>query len=69
VLESTGVLQKTRIYEMSSNQTFRETLGFLIVRDNAHQNAFTKALERLGVVPCRISPIRVGSSLKLNWVL
>ncbi|CAI6082265.1 manganese catalase family protein [Cohnella sp. JJ-181] len=49
VLESTGVLQKTRIYEMSSNQTFRETLAFLIVRDNAHQNAFAKALETLGV--------------------
>ena len=49
VLESTGVLQKTRIYEMSNNQTFRETLGFLIVRDNAHQNAFAKALETLGV--------------------
>ena len=48
-LESTGVLQKTRIYEMSNNQTFRETLGFLIVRDNAHQNAFAKALETLGV--------------------
>ena len=49
VLESTGVLQKTRIYEMSNNKTFRETLGFLIVRDNAHQNAFAKALETLGV--------------------
>ena len=49
ILESTGVLQKTRIYEMSSNKTFRETLGFLIVRDNAHQNAFAKALELLGV--------------------
>lgn len=44
LLESTGVLQKTRIYEMSSNKTFRETLAFLIVRDNAHQNAFAKAL-------------------------
>lgn len=48
-LESTGVLEKTRIYEMSSNKTLRETLGFLIVRDNAHQNAFAKALETLGV--------------------
>lgn len=28
ILESTGVLQKTRIYEMSSNQTLRETLAF-----------------------------------------
>lgn len=57
ILESTGVLQKTRIYEMSSNKTFRETLGFLIVRDNAHQNAFAKALETLGVNWGKIFPI------------
>ncbi|MEC0281411.1 manganese catalase family protein [Terribacillus saccharophilus] len=57
VLESTGVLQKTRIYEMSTNATFRETLGFLIVRDNAHQNAFAKALETLGVDWGKIFPI------------
>lgn len=57
VLESTGVLQKTRIYEMSSNQTMRETLGFLIVRDNAHQNAFAKALETLGVEWGKIFPV------------
>ncbi|MED4128035.1 manganese catalase family protein [Shouchella miscanthi] len=56
-LESTGVLQKTRIYEMSSNKTFRETLGFLIVRDNAHQNAFAKALETLGVDWGKLFPI------------
>lgn len=49
VLESTGVLQKTRIYEMSTYKSSRETLAFLIVRDNAHQNAFAKALETLGV--------------------
>ncbi|GGA31387.1 hypothetical protein GCM10010917_15590 [Paenibacillus physcomitrellae] len=47
--ESIGVLQKSRIYEMSANKTFRETQAFLIVRDNAHQNAFAKALETLGV--------------------
>jgi Mn-containing catalase len=57
ILESTGVLQKSRIYEMSSNQTFRETLAFLIVRDNAHQNAFAKALETLGVDWGKIFPI------------
>lgn len=57
MLESTGVLQKTRIYEMSNNQTFRETLGFLIVRDNAHQNAFAKALETLGVDWGKIFPV------------
>jgi Mn-containing catalase len=57
VLESTGVLQKSRIYEMSSNKAFRETLAFLIVRDNAHQNAFAKALETLGVNWGKILPI------------
>lgn len=57
VLESTGVLQKTRIYEMSSNQTFRETLAFLILRDNAHQNAFAKALETLGVEWVKLFPV------------
>jgi Mn-containing catalase len=57
VLESTGVLQKTRIYEMSSNATFRETLAFLIVRDNAHQNAFAKALETLGVEWGKLLPV------------
>lgn len=57
ILESTGVIQKTRIYEMSSNQTLRETLGFLIVRDNAHQNAFAKALETLGVEWGKLFPV------------
>lgn len=57
VLESTGVLQKSRIYEMSSNKAFRETLAFLIVRDNAHQNAFAKALETLGVQWGSIFPV------------
>jgi len=57
ILESTGVLEKTRIYEMSSNQTLRETLGFLIVRDNAHQNAFAKALETLGVNWGKLFPV------------
>ncbi|MCM3720202.1 manganese catalase family protein [Fictibacillus phosphorivorans] len=57
MLESTGVLQKSRIYEMSSNKTLRETIAFLIVRDNAHQNAFAKALETLGVDWGKIFPI------------
>lgn len=35
----------------------RETLAFLMVRDNAHQNAFAKALETLGVSWGKIFPI------------
>jgi Mn-containing catalase len=73
VLESTGVLQKTRIYKMSSNKTFRETLAFLIVRDNAHQNAFAKALETLGVVgknyfQCQIMILISTLSVENMWI-
>src|SRR6186713_1957310 len=49
MLESTGRLQKCRIYEMTDNKTARSTLAYLIVRDQAHENAYAKALESLGV--------------------
>ena len=49
MLESTGRLQKCRIYEMTSNKTARSTVSYLIVRDQAHENAYAKALETLGV--------------------
>lgn len=35
MLESTGRLQKCRIYEMSDNKTLRSTVAFLIARDRA----------------------------------
>jgi Mn-containing catalase len=49
MLESTGRLQKCRIYEMTENKTARSTIAYLIVRDQAHENAYAKALETLGV--------------------
>ena len=49
MLESTGRLQKCRLYEMTSNKTARSTISYLIVRDQAHENAYAKALETLGV--------------------
>jgi Mn-containing catalase len=49
MLESTGRLQKCRIYEMTDNKTARSTVAYLIVRDQAHENAYAKALETLGV--------------------
>jgi Mn-containing catalase len=49
MLESTGRLQKCRIYEMTDNKTARSTVAYLIVRDLAHENAYAKALESLGV--------------------
>jgi Mn-containing catalase len=57
VLEATGRLQKCRIYQMSSNKTLRATVAFLIVRDEAHEMAFAKALETLGVNWGSILPI------------
>lgn len=42
---------------MSSNQTFREALAFLIVRDQAYQNAFAKALETLWVDCGKLFPV------------
>ena len=49
MLESTGRLQKCRLYEMTANKTARTTIAYLIVRDQAHENAYAKALETLGV--------------------
>ena len=49
MLESTGRLQKCRLYEMTDNKMARSTISYLIVRDQAHENAYAKALESLGV--------------------
>lgn len=57
VLESTGRLQKCRIYQMSSNKTLRATVAFLIARDEAHEMAFAKALETLGIDWVKALPI------------
>ncbi len=57
VLESTGRLQKCRIYQMSSNKTLRATVAFLIARDEAHEMAFAKALETLGIDWAKALPI------------
>jgi Mn-containing catalase len=57
MLESTGRLQKCRIYQMTDNKTARSTIAYLIVRDQAHENAFAKALESLGVNWGAVLPI------------
>jgi Mn-containing catalase len=64
VLEATGRLQKCRIYQMSENKTLRATVAFLIVRDEAHQAAFAKALETLGVDWRKALPIPKFDSSK-----
>ena len=57
MLESTGRLQKCRIYEMTANKTARSTVSYLIVRDQAHENVYAKALETLGVDWGKVLPI------------
>jgi len=57
MLEATGRLQKCRLYEMTSNKTARSTISYLIVRDQAHENAYAKALETLGVQWGKVLPI------------
>ena len=49
MLESTGRLQKCRLYAMSNDKAFRSTVSYLIVRDLVHEKVFAKALEALGV--------------------
>lgn len=57
MLESTGRLQKCRLYEMTANRTARSTIAYLIVRDQAHENAYATALEALGVKWNSLLPI------------
>jgi Mn-containing catalase len=68
VLESTGRLQKCRIYQMSENKTLRATVAFLIARDEAHEIAFAKALETLGVDWASLLPIPKFDSSKFPEV-
>jgi len=57
MLESTGRLQKCRMYEMTDNKRARSTIAYLIVRDQVHELAFAKALETLGVDWGKLLPI------------
>ncbi len=57
MLEATGRLQKCRIYEMTNNKTARSTIAYLIARDEAHEKAYAKALETLGVKWGDVLPI------------
>jgi Mn-containing catalase len=68
MLESTGRLQKCRIYEMTDNKTARSTISYLIVRDQAHENAYAKALESLGVKWNTVLPIPKTSAEKFPEV-
>ena len=68
ILEATGRLQKCRLYEMSNNKAYRATVSYLIVRDLAHEKAFAKALETLGVNWNKTLPIPKVDTLKMPEV-
>ena len=68
MLESTGRLQKCRLYEMSDNKSYRATVSYLIVRDLAHEKVFAKALETLGVNWNKTLPIPKVDSSKMPEV-
>lgn len=68
MLESTGRLQKCRIYEMTANKTARSTIAYLIVRDQAHENAYARALETLSVDWAKAIPIPKTSAEKFPEV-
>jgi hypothetical protein len=62
MLESTGRLQKCRIYEMTENKTARSTVAYLIVRDQAHENAYADPEDRRRAVPGGQDPARPGAA-------
>src|ERR687894_773573 len=63
MLESTGRLQKCRLYAMSNDKAFRSTVSYLIVRDLVHEKVFAKALETMGVNWGKALPIpRIDTS-------
>jgi len=68
MLEATGRLQKSRLYEMTENKTARSTIAYLIVRDQAHENAYAKALESLGVNWGKVLPIPNFDATKFTEV-
>jgi Mn-containing catalase len=68
MLESTGRLQKCRLYEMSDNKSYRATVSYLIVRDLAHEKVFAKALETLGVEWNKALPIPKVDTSKMPEV-
>ncbi|MDQ0298869.1 Mn-containing catalase [Salibacterium salarium] len=45
--ESQGRLQVSRLYELTDDPGVRDTLSFLIARDNAHQNQWIAAIREL----------------------
>src|SRR5215204_3504866 len=58
LLESGARTHKARVYEMTSNETARTMIGYLLVRGGVHQAAYALALEKLtGVNMTKMLPV------------
>ena len=57
-LETGARSHKARVYEMTSNETARTAIGYLLVRGGVHQAAYGLALEKLtGVKMTKMLPV------------
>lgn len=57
-LESGARTHKARVYQMTSNETARTMIGYLLVRGGVHQAAYALALEKLtGVNMTKMLPL------------
>lgn len=57
-LETGARSHKARVYEMTSNETARTLIGYLLVRGGVHQSAYALALEKLtGVNMTKMLPV------------
>jgi len=57
-LESGARTHKARVYEMTSNETARTMIGYLLVRGGVHQAAYALALEKVtGVNMTKMLPL------------
>jgi Mn-containing catalase len=66
-LETGARSHKARVYEMTSNETARTLIGYLLVRGGVHQAAYGLALEKVtGVKMTKMLPVPNIDNAKFN---
>lgn len=65
-LETGARMHKHRVYQLTSNETARTMIGYLMVRGGVHQAAYAKALEELtGVQMTKFLPLPNLDDMKI----
>lgn len=65
-LETGARMHKHRVYQMTTNETARRMIGYLMVRGGVHQAAFGKAIEELtGVKMTKMLPLPNLDDMKI----